>query len=131
MQNLSLSSRFMYYSGLLVAMKGSGIVDDLNHISNLLDAEENGELIRLPIAIGKPVYVLEKCCCGLHYDCRTNKKANAKRKAIEIVEVKKDRMHNCVKIFERPFRVEYLNRIGKTVFETLEEAKAAVEKKEV
>lgn len=50
----------MYYSGLLVAMKGTDVIDDLTHISDLLDAEEQGLLLRLPCKVGDKVYVLEE-----------------------------------------------------------------------
>lgn len=41
-----LSERWMYYSGLLSATL-SAKVDDLKHIQNLIDAEEQGMLLRL------------------------------------------------------------------------------------
>lgn len=41
-----LSDRWMYYCGLLAGM-GVG-VDDLKHIQDLIDAEEQGLLLRLP-----------------------------------------------------------------------------------
>lgn len=48
-----LSDRFMYYCGLL-ATKAN--VDDLKHIQNLIDAEEAGLLLCLPVKIGTPVF---------------------------------------------------------------------------
>ena len=48
-----LSDRWMYYCGLL-AMHNVG-VDDLKHIQDLVDAEEQGLLMRLPIAVNDVV----------------------------------------------------------------------------
>ena len=50
----------MYYSGLLVAMKGTDVIDDLTHISDLLDAEEQGLLLRLPCKVGDDVYFVDR-----------------------------------------------------------------------
>ena len=55
----TLSDRFMYYCGLLAPHGVS--VDDLKHIQNLIDKEEQGLLIELPCKVGDTVYVLEKC----------------------------------------------------------------------
>ena len=52
-----LSERFMYYCGLLATIAS---VDDLKHIQNLIDAEEQGLLLRLPCKVGSTVYVLFK-----------------------------------------------------------------------
>lgn len=49
----------MYYSGLLVAMKGTDVIDDLTHISDLLDAEEQGLLLRLPCKVGDKIYFID------------------------------------------------------------------------
>lgn len=51
-----LSDRWMYYSGLL-AVHGVG-VDDLKHIQNLIDAEEQGLLLRLPCKPGDTFWEL-------------------------------------------------------------------------
>lgn len=64
MKNLKLSERFMYYSGLLVAMKGTDVVDDLTHIANLLEREEQGLLLRLPCKVGETVYHIYADDCG-------------------------------------------------------------------
>ena len=52
-----LSARWMYYSELLSATL-SAKVDDLKHIQNLIDAEEQGLLLLLPCKVGDTVYVL-------------------------------------------------------------------------
>lgn len=52
-----LSDRWMYYSGLLACM---GVpVDDMKHIQNLIDAEEQEKLIRLPCKVGDTVYLVD------------------------------------------------------------------------
>ncbi len=60
MGNLKLSERFMFYSGLLVSMAvtvGAEVFpEDLKHISDLLDAEERGLLLKLPCKVGDTVY---------------------------------------------------------------------------
>ena len=49
-----LSDRWMFYCGLLVGMNAS--VEDLKHIQDLIDAEEQGLLLRLPCKKGTMVY---------------------------------------------------------------------------
>ena len=49
-----LSQRWLYYCGVL-AMH-SVKVDDLKHIQNLIDAEEQGLLLKLPCKVGDKVY---------------------------------------------------------------------------
>lgn len=92
------------------------------------DAEEQGLLLRLPIGIGYLCYVVEKCRCGKHYKCNNNK-ANARKRAIIVESWKEDlTLRYCLKVFERPFKVDYLKNIGKTVFLTEEEAEQALAK---
>ena len=126
LDNTKLSDRWMYYCGLLAGM-GIG-VDDLKHIQDLIDAEEQGLLLRLPCKMGDTVYVLEPCHCYNKY--KENQNCNhAKTKATKYIEVvrlprKYDSRCNtyCVKLYERPFKIDYLSKIGKTVFLTKEEA---------
>lgn len=40
MKNLSLKSRFMYYSGILIASLGAEVTEDLCRISGLIEADE-------------------------------------------------------------------------------------------
>ena len=49
-----LSDRWMFYCGLLVGMNAS--VEDLKHIQDLIDAEEQGLLLKLPCKVGDTVY---------------------------------------------------------------------------
>lgn len=58
MKNLSLRSRFMYYSGILIASLGSEVIEDLNHISNLLDAEHEGRILKTPCKVGDEFWVI-------------------------------------------------------------------------
>lgn len=55
-----LSNRFMYYCGILVAMKGSSVMEDLKHIQELIDAEEQGLLLKLPCKVGDVVYQITR-----------------------------------------------------------------------
>lgn len=90
--------------------------------------EEQGLLLKLPCKVGDMVYVLEPCHCYNNYKENQNCH-HAKTKAtkyIEVVRVSKkynSRSNtNCVKLYERPFKMDYLTKIGKTVFLTREEA---------
>ena len=92
--------------------------------------EAEGYLLRLPIALGTEVYVVEHCCCGSHYDCRKNTAAKRNLAAVEIIEIRSRSGHSCKKIFKRPFAVKYLPLIGKKVFRTFEEARESIKNKE-
>lgn len=92
--------------------------------------EAEGYLLRLPIALGTEVYVVEHCCCGSHYDCRKNTAAKRNLSAVEIIEVSCRLGHSCKKIFKRPFAVKHLPLIGKRVFRTLKEARESIKNKE-
>ena len=108
------------------------ICDDLTEAIAKLkayeDAEEQGLLLRLPCKMGDTVYVLEPCHCYNKY--KENQNCNhAKTKATKYIEVvrlprKYDSRCNtyCVKLYERPFKIDYLSKIGKSVFLTKEEA---------
>lgn len=53
-----LSDRFMYYCGLLAS---HGVnVDDLKHIQNLIDKQEQGLLIELPCKVGDKAWYVHK-----------------------------------------------------------------------
>jgi hypothetical protein len=54
----TINERFMYYAGIL-ATAGAN-VDDLKHISDLLDLEEQGRLIKLPCKVGDTAYHVYK-----------------------------------------------------------------------
>lgn len=54
-----LSERFMYYSGILASVCPSA-VQDLKHIQNLIDLEEQGLLIKIPCKVGDTVYEVKE-----------------------------------------------------------------------
>ena len=72
-----LSERWMYYCGLLIGyMYNSGssfnvdtALKDMKHIQNLLDAEEQGLLLRLPIAEGTEVFTIANNTDACGFDC--------------------------------------------------------------
>ena len=74
-----LSERFMFYAGLLVSMAVTVDVDvrseDLKHISDLLEAEEQGLLLKLHFGIGDVVYEViagaDGECFVIARKCRT------------------------------------------------------------
>lgn len=57
-----LSQRFMYYCGLLLGQRNNPNVkvkpDDLKHIRDLIEAEKQGLLLKLPVSIGCDVYFI-------------------------------------------------------------------------
>jgi hypothetical protein len=62
MKGLTLSEKFMYYSGVLASAFPEAFpeaVEDLVHIQSLIDAEEQGLLLRLPCKVGDYVYAVE------------------------------------------------------------------------
>lgn len=55
-----LSQRFLYYAGLLAphVLNDKVQVDDLEHISHLLDAEEQGLLVKFPCDCKGTIYII-------------------------------------------------------------------------
>jgi hypothetical protein len=91
---------------------------------------ENGVIVP-PCKVGDVVYVIEPCTCYNGYSDfdRCHHKRTKATKWIDIVRVPKKtykRYTRCLKLFERPFKVEYLNNLGKTVYLTKEEAEQAL-----
>ena len=78
--------------------------------------------IRLPCKVGDMVYVIEPCTCYNNYSEKCHHRRTKATKYIDIVQLPKKHHKKCLKLFERPFKIEYLNKIGKTVFLTREEA---------
>ena len=112
-----LSDRFMYYAGLLA---GAGVgVEDLKHIQDLIDLEEQGLLLRLPYDIencGILYYVDERDCeiYRLQADnIRVSKMMISNRFIYEV---------DCFEFFYEDF--------GKIVFTTKAEAEQALKKME-
>ena len=77
-----------------------------------------------PCKVGQIVYVIEPCSC--HHNYRTFDECHRRRtnatKWIDVVMVCNRHHNRCMKLFERPYKNEYIFKIGKTVFLTKEEA---------
>lgn len=105
-----LSKRFMYYCGLL-ATHGVDL-NDLKHIQNLIDAEEQGLLLLLPGKRWDKLFMIYKN---------------------EVVPVTIDRIiqnyHNreWTIVFNELYPNPFFDDIGKTVFRTKEEAERALQ----
>lgn len=95
-----------------------------------LDPEELKSLI--PVPIGTPVYVGVPCVCHPTYAKRCQERqANPDKrwKACTIIRMDADRTgSNCAKIYERPFAISHIGKVGKTVFLTIEDAVASLKK---
>jgi hypothetical protein len=82
------------------------------------DAEEQGLLLKLPVAIGSTVYVIDSIYeCKFNYDCKLSFDAY---KCEEDIRCE----HECKKYRPRETRFNHmmLDKIGETVFLTREEA---------
>lgn len=117
----SLSDRWMYYCGLL-AMHGVE-VDDLKHIQDLIDAEEQGLIIHLPCKVGATVYLIN------------HNKLEMRAKPIKcIVDEFTMSGVDCYAVLNanepfysmRRFKAVNIKNFGKTVFLTKEEAEQAL-----
>lgn len=93
-------------------------------------------VVALPVKVGQTVYVLSKCKCmkgKWAIECLARGK-DSRMKYIDRVNVYNPKTSGrvvCYKMYARPFKVEYLKEIGKTVFLTKEEGqKALAERKE-
>lgn len=88
---------------------------------------ENGVIVP-PCKIGDAVYVIEPCNCYNNYsefdECH-HRRTKA-TKWLEMVRVPTKHHTKCLKLFERPFKIEYMNKVGKTIFLTREEAEQAL-----
>ena len=77
-----------------------------------------------PCKVGDMVYVLEPCSCRCGY--RTFEECHRRRtnatKWIKAVMVANKHHNRCMKLFVRPYKPEYIFKIGKTVFLNKEEA---------
>lgn len=106
-----LSDRWMFYCGLLAGM-GVG-VDDLKHIQDLIDAEEQGLLLRLPCKEGTEVYLTD-------YPNNRFVIKEYKLVGMKAVMVLREFIHGsqCTR---------WVENIGETVFLTKEEAEQKLE----
>lgn len=113
---------------------------DRGKVSRMIDRlaayEDTGmtpeELRRIfPVPIGTKVYVVETCRCGMGYAERCQagavKNAEKRKKAIEVKCLGKNRRcMNCAKLFERPFGLNHLDKVGKSVFLSRKDAEKAM-----
>lgn len=87
----------------------------------------NGVIVP-PCKVGDTVYVIEPCSCFCGY--RTFEECHHRRtnatKWIEAVMVANKHHNRCMKLFERPYKPEYIFKIGKTVFLAKEQAEHAL-----
>lgn len=95
----------------------------LKKLADYEDLEEQGLLVRLPVAIGSKVYTIFSFFdCIYNYD---NCKATQKWKCEEDIPCKYEKKLYCVKEIE--FDLTLKDAIGKTVFLTREEAEKKLE----
>lgn len=122
-EKASLNSQYCHKKGIYTA-------DCIEKLGAYEDAEEQGLLLRLPCKAGNMVYILEPCHCYNNYKENQNCHHSRTRatKFIDIVRVPTERHTRCVKLFEKPFKMDYFTRIGKTVFLTRAEAEQALER---
>jgi hypothetical protein len=84
---------------------------------------ENGVIVP-PCKVGQTVYVIEPCTCFNGY--RTFEECHHRRtkatKWVDVVMVKNRHHNRCMKLFERPYKPEYIFKVGKTVFLTKSES---------
>jgi hypothetical protein len=105
-----LSERWMFYCGLLAGM-GVG-VDDLKHIQDLIDAEEQGLLLRLPCKVGDTLY-------AFYYSGDYIMVV-----AEEVIEITVPKEGILIETYGGYYRFD---DFGKTVFTTKEEAEKKLE----
>ena len=88
--------------------------------------------IELPCAVGDTVYVIEPCTCYSRFYANSCKEHFNDDKRIKALLIVPRGTHSyrayasCFKLFERKFQLKHLNKIGKTVFLTREEAERAL-----
>ena len=110
--------------------KCDGNCNECGHMDNMMnkladyeDAEEQGLLLKLPVAIGSTVYVIDSIYeCKFDHDCKLSFDAY---KCEEDIRCE----YECKKYHPRETRFNHmmLDKIGKTVFLTREEVKQALE----
>ena len=95
----TLKERFKLYFSIVTCSVPEA-VDDMKHISDLLDLEEQGLLLKLPCKVGTPVWTI---VCGI-----TGKNPS---------------------LFRQDFEIAMIQYWGTAVFLTKEEAEEALRKK--
>lgn len=124
-----LSKRFMYYCGLLAGHRDNPNVnaDDLKHIQNLIDMEEQGLLLKLPCKVGDTVYeicegFIEPCTVEVIFLADYTDKDGKPSYMAEIHYDREDFSYVSTEI--------YFTDFGKTVFLTQDEAEEALKRME-
>lgn len=98
----------------------------LEKLAEYEDLEEQGLLVRLPVAIGTKVYIISSFLdCIYNYD---NCKVTQKWKCEEDIPCEYEKKLYCVKEIE--FYLTLKDAIGKTIFLTREEAEKKLEELE-
>ena len=101
-----------------------GDVTDLTESEYVAECLLTDGAIVPPCKVGQTVYVIEPCTCFNGY--RTFEECHHRRtkatKWVDVVMVKNRHHNRCMKLFERPYKPEYIFKVGKTVFLTKEEA---------
>lgn len=87
-----------------------------NKLAEYEDLEEQGRLLRLPCKVGDAVYYLDRFCGSYSSDCPSRPCENCQDYEIEIHEGK--------------FMLSNIDKFGKTVFLTEEEAENKLKKME-
>lgn len=97
-------------------------------VSDLADYLITNGVVVMPCKVGDMVYVIEPCTCYNNYSDfeQCHHKRTKATKWIEMVRVPKKHFTKCLKLYERPFKVEYITKIGKTVFLNREDAERAL-----
>ncbi len=110
---------------------GNGTIVDGIKTDDVVDYLLANGVIVPPCKVGDIVYVIEPCSCFCGY--RTFEECHHRRtnatKWIKAVMVANKHHNRCMKLFERPYKNEYIFKIGKTVFLTKEEAERELEKR--
>lgn len=109
-----LSERFMYYSGILAAHAQEVVIEDLKHIQNLIDAEEQEMLFQFPVKVGDHIYLV----------------TNDRIDPCEIIELHIGKYVKGISIFNPIIGIVKvaLVEMGKMIFLTREEAETALKK---
>lgn len=93
---------------------------------------DNGVIVP-PCKVGDKVYVIEQCgCYSTNYaeKCHKRQENCNTKKYLRVVALPAISGGKCLKLFERPFKKEWIFKVGKTVFLTREEAEKALKERE-
>lgn len=123
MERLKLSERFMCYCEILTASGAD--FDDLKHIIDLLKAEEQGLVLKLPCKVGDTVYEVSYIYeCKHDYACPEFEPFKCEE------EIPCEHEYKKYSVRERDFCISCLALLNRTVFLTKAEAEKALEEME-